>query len=126
MSGHGLGDVLDKSRTFGDLREPALEMGQLRLGDAFDAEPAPRKGAERDIGDRELIAFDEAPVRQLRFGDLPDLGFRVGIFLDRDHVAFSGGVRTRAQNTGRSTGCSVDSVQSSQRSTPVRAFGACG
>jgi len=39
---------------------------------------------------------------------------------------FSGGVRTRPQNTGRSTGCKVDSVQSSQRSTPARAFGCEG
>ena len=39
---------------------------------------------------------------------------------------FSTGVRTSAQNTGRSTGCSVDSVQSSQRSMPARAFGCEG
>src|SRR5216683_8348207 len=80
-SRHRRRDELLKSRTAGELGEPAFEMPQLRFADAFDAEPAPCIGAERDIGDREIVAFDEASRRQLGVDDAPLHGFRVGILL---------------------------------------------
>ena len=63
-------------------------MRQRRLGDAFDAEPAAGVGAERNVGEGELIAFDELSCRQLGVGDPPYHAFRVGILLDGGHVAF--------------------------------------
>src|SRR5882724_13687605 len=68
---HRRRDELLESRPAGELSEPALEMRQRRFGDAFDSEPAPCIGAERNIGDREVIALDEAPRCQLRVDNAP-------------------------------------------------------
>src|SRR5260370_7551125 len=64
-SRHRRRDELLKSRTAGELGEPAFEMPQLRFADAFDAEPAPAIGAERDIAHREIVPFDQTPHRHL-------------------------------------------------------------
>ena len=55
----------------------------------LSSEPAARVSAERNIGERELIAFDELPARQLGIGNPPYHGFGVGILLDRDHVTLA-------------------------------------
>src|SRR5881394_3095266 len=69
--GHRRRDEPDKSRAGGNQREPAFEIFQLRLGNTLDAEPAPGKGAECNVGDRESIAFHETPVRKPRIDDPP-------------------------------------------------------
>src|SRR5471032_1527936 len=75
FSRHRRRDELLKPRAAGELGEPAFEMPQLRFADAFDAEPAPCIGAERDIGDREIVAFDEASRRHPS-GSQPCRAFR--------------------------------------------------
>src|SRR3979411_114393 len=90
LSRHRRRDELRKSCLAGELCEPAFEMRQLRFADSFDPEPAPCIGTERNIGEGEIIAFDEAPRRQLSIDDAPLHGLGVGIFLDRDHVSLFG------------------------------------
>jgi len=97
-----------------------------RLAHAFDSEPATGISAERDIGNREVVALDEAPARQLGIDDAPYHCLGIDIPLDRNHVPLFDRGSHQGQNTGRSTGCTVESVQSSQRSTAARRFGASG
>ena len=124
-SRHRRRDELLESGSAGELPEPAFEMRQMWFADAFDPEPAPRIGAERNIGNGEIIAFDEAPRRQA--------GHRRCAIARPPRRHLSGSRSCRAvrpgfapapRTPGRSTGCSVESVQSSQRSTPARTFGA--
>src|SRR3954454_2660366 len=82
---HRRRDELREAAALRELRKPAFEVLKFRLGDALDAEPAPRIGADRDVRERELIPFNETPVRQLRLDDPPHHGFRIDILLDRDH-----------------------------------------
>ena len=53
-SRHRRGHVLRKSGPLAELGEPARQMRLRRAGDPLDAEPAPRIGANSDIGEREL------------------------------------------------------------------------
>src|SRR6266403_187291 len=84
-SRHRRRDELRKSRSIRELREPAFEMGERRFADAFDPEPAPCIGAERDVGERKILAFDEPPRRQMRVDDAPLRGLGVSILLYRNH-----------------------------------------
>src|SRR5882757_11232743 len=74
-SRHRRRDEFCKSRAFRNLRVPAFEVRQFRLTHALDSEPAPRKGTDGDIGDRELIALDEAAACEQRLRNAPYRGF---------------------------------------------------